>query len=363
MVVIGLGLLFSKKKPASSSDGRTPEEIEREKMKNEEPDIWQRFFGLVDDTDNVMRAVVTGDENSGKIIDYIAPGERYNWTTHRMEAFVEKDPVNLFLLKYFSKRVYGRPFFDSLRPLNIDRVVKKPTTMRSSSLLELLDAKSVKRYGLYKEGMRPIYLENIDAGDGIRFNVICWATFEVFDPDPAFRIYKDNFLPDASEIVSTYLSSKVLNSSWDQYKVIANNGTVFLLDELNPLLKKMGIKITQIRMSDPELNASIQEVMVEKKRAIIRAEAVVAESLGTRDAAINVANGEAEAIERLAIASKAPFEELTAVYISKGYGPMEAAKIANGMIAIRQNTEAIGKLKVYVASGNGTGVNLNVPTD
>lgn len=334
----------------------------KENVNDEVKTIWQRF-GLIDETPNLYRAVVRGNEDKGPIVTYIAPGEKYNHTTHRMVKITpeeQKEREGIFYT-LFGKIWYGFPFINSLRPLPIDRVVKKSTEElgKGAKLEDQLKAMTVIRYGLQKFLLRPTHHKDLDTTDGVRFSITSYAQIEVFDPEPAFTIYKENFLQTIIELVSGLFSLKVLPYEWEYYKKTGKDIEQNEIDKLNVRLESIGVKIIQLIMSDPEVHPDMQAAFEEHKKAIEAAKAKGAKGKGKKDYLVYIAEGEASAIERIAEAKKKRFEVLISMYTTNGFTPYEAAQKASEMISAEFNAEAIGKLTNYVA-GSG-GINLNIP--
>lgn len=361
MLIIGTLLLFSRK---AGEDGRTGSG----KPKDEKKGFWQ-YFGLVDNSPNLFRAVVAGNESSGPVIKIIATFKdmRYDPKLKRLvplkaweSQYPDENMFEEFVRVAFGKLYYGLPFIRNVKPLYIDRVVDKDTNAAAGQSLEnQLEASMVKRYGLYREIQRPTYHKNVDTKDGVRFNVNSYAFIEVENPEPAFEIYADNLLQTISKIISGFVSSKVILMDWDEYKTAGEKGNKFSktdIEELNILLNKLGLKVTQLTMSDPEANESVQEALERKKKAQEDAAAKRLQGEGEKDYLISVGEGNARVIERIAKANAERFNQLIELYTKNGLSKKDAVDKANAMIAAEFNADAIGKLTGTYAPGLGSGV-------
>jgi regulator of protease activity HflC (stomatin/prohibitin superfamily) len=367
VALVGLFFLLSRKK---GEDGVTGSGVPRD----EEKDFWQHF-GLVDDSPNLIRAIVAGNENTGPIIGFITNvlGKKYDPITKKMvplspgeNPYGNETWFERFVRRTFGKRVFGFPFIRNLRPLTIDRVVKKNTSDGGSEtdLSKQLSASFVKRYGLYGEILRPTHHKDIDTKDGVRFSANSYAIIEVTNPEPAFTIYSDSFLQTISEIISGFVSSKIIRMTWEFYKRKGRDGNKFdatEIAELNLLLGALGVKVIQFTMSDPQLAASIQTALEKRKTAQETSAARRLEGEGEKDYRISIGEGDAKVIERVAKAKASRFEELITLYIKNGWSNREAVDKANAMIVAEFNADAIGRLTgTYVAGG--AGVQMAIPT-
>jgi hypothetical protein len=363
---VGLFLLFTTPKKVVQGG-----ENDDQKTHDEVKGFWQ-YFGLVDDTPNMIRAVVAGNENKGPIIRYIAnvTGMKYDPDQKMLvpleeigkdnkgkpifeNPYADESLLGTFLREKFGKRIYGWPIINNIRPLQIDRVVRAKTTTEKLTLADQLSASSVKRYGLKVLIFRPTFHDDLDTNDGIRFSVISYATLEVFNPEPAFTVYNDDLLPNISEIISGLISLKVLPNSWNHYKTIGKEIQPHELTHLNQKLESMGVKIRQLTMSDPEINSDMQKTLEIKKTAVETAAARKLAGTGEKDYAIEVGKGQAKAIEIIAVAKASRFAQLIDLYIKNGWSNKEAVDKANAMISAEFNADAIGKLTTYVAGGAG----------
>src|ERR1035437_10051069 len=95
---VGLFLLFTTPKKVVQGG-----ENDDQKTHDEVKGFWQ-YFGLVDDTPNMIRAVVAGNENKGPIIRYIAnvTGMKY-----------DPDQKMLVPLEEIGKDNKGKPIFEN----------------------------------------------------------------------------------------------------------------------------------------------------------------------------------------------------------------------------------------------------------
>ena len=348
----------------------TPKTEEERKSTDEVKSVWQ-FFGLVDDTPNKIWAVVTGNEETGPIEGYISnvSGKKYDPLKKKMvplalgeDPYAGEDPIATLIRELTGKRVFGKPFIHSLRPLGIDRVVTKETGVEPDPAKQLKSA-FVRRYGLYGEIYRPTYHVDVDTKDGVRFNVYSYAIIEVEDPEPGFTIYKESLLQSASQIISAFLSGKIINMSWDDYKESRKTGLKLELGKLNKMLKPLGLKVTQLNLSDPQLSLSslkVQEAVEKKKIAIETAAARREEGKGESDYEASVGKGKARAIASIAIAKAKRVTEYVAINKANGMNDKEAVIEANRMVEAEFNAEAISKLTgTYVAGGAGVNFNVN----
>jgi regulator of protease activity HflC (stomatin/prohibitin superfamily) len=357
--VIALFLLLTqKRKGADGTTGnlRGPED--------EVKDIWQSL-GLVDDSPNLIRAKVAGNENTGPILEYfgnvrgkkVEPNGVVRPLHPNEDHYADETDIEALIRTTFGKRVYGLPIIRNIRPLTIDRVVVKDTERTLLDPAQELTASFVKRYGLYENFLRPTKHVNVDTKDGVRFTVTSYVVLDVVDAKPAFEIYPDSLLQTISKIVSGFISTKVIALNWDEYKAKGSNGQKFTqaeLEELNLLLQPLGLIVKQFTMSDPVLNPQIQQAFERKATAVETAAAKREEGAGERDYRKSVAEGDAMGIERLAVAKRKRFEELVTLYKANGVTAPDAVDKANAMIAAEFNAEAIGKLTgTYVAGGVG----------
>lgn len=364
MVAVGSFFLLTKKSARGSATGD-------QKTQDEIKDVWQ-YLGLIDDTPNLIRAVVAGDESKGPIIGYITniPGKKYDPTQTGPRKIVPLTPgedpradeseVAKLIREFSGKRVFGLPIIRGIKPLTVDRVVQKDTKGKrdAAEFENQLIANSVKRYGLYHEILRPTYHEDVDTKDGVRFNVYSYAVIEVIDPEPAFTIYPDSLLQTISQIVSGFISTKVIAMTWEEYKEAGKDGKKFEVGELNPLLLKLGVEVTQLTMSDPELNESIQKAMEAKATAEQAAAARIEQGKGEKGYLEQVADGNRYATEQAAIANARRFKELIELFKSNGVSEADATEEANKIIIAEVNAEAIGKLQGTYAPGTGAVVAL-----
>lgn len=356
---VGLFLLFTTPKKVAENG-----ENEDQKTHDEVKSFWQ-YFGLVDDTPNLIRAVVAGNEDKGPIVGYLTDGSsKFDPILKRLvpiapgeDPYADENPLEKILRTKFGKRIYGWPLISNIRPLQIDRVVKAKTTTQKLKLADQLSASSVKRYGLKEKIFRPTYHDDLDTTDGTRFSVTSYATLRVFNPEPAFTIYSDDLLPNISEIISGLISSKVLPYDWEHYKETRREG--IHLDELTALnlkLEPLGVEITQLTMSDPEVNDDMQAALEAEKKAERAAAAKIREGTGQRYFDIQIAEGQSVAIERLAKAKAARISELVAFYERKGILVEKAVEMANDLVAREFTAESIAKLQGTYAPGLGAGV-------
>ncbi len=326
-------------------------------------DIWQ-IFGLVDDAPNGYRAVVSGPTGHGRILYYIADTDRVS--TNPLVRNRSVDLLTLLVERITGKRVFGLPFITSLRDMDIDRVVKRPTLIKQEvSLFEQIEATGVvKRKLLYREIYRPTYHEALDTKDQVRFNVNSDAVINVTDPEPAYKRYQHSFLQTLSDRIGNYIASQVNNMDWETYKAYRVGDNKFDLVGLNQMLTDLGVEVIRLTVSDyeiakasPEVQAALQEVKIAERQA----EAQRRRGEGERDFAILTAEGRAKAIERLAKAEAKRFDELFRTFRKDGkMSEAEAIHLAQQTIVAEVNAEAIGKLTTY-APGNPGGVQLSVP--
>lgn len=369
VVFLALGVFFllfpnKKSEPKKTTEPKGAD-INVATMRNEEHDLWYTF-GLIDYTPNVIRAVVAGNESTGPVLRYMGNlrnNKRVDPTTGRVEPcsdpFAGEHPLQTLVRESFGKLFYGVPGFRNIKPLTIDRVVKKNTGASKVKPDEQLEASFVRRYGLYQEFLRPTEHVNLDTKDGVRFTVTSNAVVEVVDAKPAFEIFTDSLLQTISELIAGFVSTKVIALDWERYKEAGTGGNKFspaeLNDELNVLLIPLGVRVTQLTMSDPTLNADMQKALEQKKTAQEKAAARALEGEGEKKYLISVGEGQATQIERIAKAKAKRFEELVTLYTTDGaFTRDRAVEMANAMINNEFNAEAISKLTgTYVAGGVG----------
>jgi hypothetical protein len=375
--IIGISLRLSEKKVEKSKDPNTSDDP---KMKDELPDFWQRFMGLVDDTPNYIRAIVAGPSGKGQILHYISYQEWWDPDNKKWVALKPGDlypgegPVAHAIRLKWGKRYIGFPLFRSLRPLSIERVVPISTLEKSLKLKEQLRSNTVRRQGLYKDILRPTLHENLTTQDNVRITVISDAYLEVSDPEPAFRTFPDSLLQNVDKINGNFISAKVTQLCYEDYKKSGKKGHKFEENdilEVNDLIRPLGLKITQLTMSNPELASSIQdkfdkraeadvEAQTTIKNAKAKAEARREEGKGEADYVKNVGNAEAEIIERKAKADQVRIKLLTEFFIEKGVPGPEAAEMARQADLFEGQNDAIGKNTGVWAPGNNN-IQIAVP--
>lgn len=391
LIVLGIFfLLFPKKsEPKKTVEQPKSANVNVGTVKDEGHDPWYAF-GLVDHTPNLIRAVVAGNESSGTILRYMGNlrndkevdpktgkvseyKKKVNPETGVVERcenpFAGEHPLQTIVRESFGKLFYGVPKFRNIKPLMIDRVAKKNTGASKAKPDEQLETSFVRRYGLYQEFLRPTEHPTVDTKDGMRFAVTSNALIKVTDARPAFEMFTDSLLQTISEIISGFVSTKVIDLEWEAYKKAGEKGNKFLpaeLDELNALLIPLGVEVTQLTMSDPVVNPEMQKALELKKTAEEEAKAKKLAGQAQRQYLTDVGEGEAAAIESIAKAKASRFEELIKKYTEidlktgePAYTRAEAIKMANDMISMEFNAEAISKLTgTYVAGG--TGVQLGI---
>ncbi len=332
------------------------------KPSDEVRDFWQ-VLGLVDDAPNGYRAVVSGSKGTGQILYYLA--DRDGVSTNPNVRPRATDRVTRIVERITGKRVFGLPFVTSLRSMDIDRVVKKSTQIKQEVALyeQIVAPGAVSRQLLYREINRPTYHEALDTIDGVRFNIISDAVINVIDPEPGFMRYQHSFLQTLSDRIGNYIATQVNNMDWETYKKHKAGINKFDLAGLNEVLKDLGVEVVRLTVSDPEIAKGSPEVQAALEAAKIaeeRAKAKRKEGEGQRDYAISIAEGNAQAVERLAKAEAARFEELFLTFRKNGLTEAQAIHLAQQTIIAEVNAEAIGKLTTY-APGNPGGVQLSVP--
>jgi regulator of protease activity HflC (stomatin/prohibitin superfamily) len=147
--------------------------------------------------------------------------------------------------------------------------------------------------------------------------------------------------------------------TWDQYKATGKDFAKEDTDKLDADLKNLGVRFENLTMSDPELNATIQDAMELRFRAEEEAAAKREKGKGEKDYAISIGEGTARVTELNAVANRKRFEELVTLFRGKGMSDVVATEEAIRVILETQNAEAIGKLTTYVAGGSNTGIVLN----
>ncbi len=380
-VIIGIFRLITRN---ATDESTTPSSVPRDTPSSDSgKDFWGKL-GLVDDTPNLIRAVVAGGTGNGPILYFIdnVPGRIYDSGTKKMrdlepgedrykdEGFLERIVRNIT-----GKRVYGLPFIRSFRPIKIDRVVKKEARAGgvAVALEDQLDATGlVTKYALYGQFYRPTYHPALDTDDGVRFATNSYALLRVVDPEPAFTVYKDSLLQTVDEIKDAFISSQVLKLKWEEYKDKGSdtrdgeaNESKFDLTIFNKMLKPTGLEAVQLTFSDPEIfkgAPELQKALEQKKIAEEKAHARRAEGEGEKDYHISVAEGQAKGLERLAQAKARRFDELFNSFKGKFFSDEDAAREANELIKAEFNADAVSKLTGVYAPGGHAGVQLSVPT-
>lgn len=314
-------------------------------------------FGLVDDSPNMYRAVVSGPSGKGRILRIISDLDARSG-----------NPLVVLIERLSGKRYYGLPFVTSIRPIDIDRVVRKQTqtTEAESSLISQLDATGiVRRRGLMRQFPRPIYHPAIDTLDGVRINLNSYLVIEVIGPRPEapFTIYKDSLLQTIDQIVGSHVATKINQMKLEDYKA-SNSGAVnrFDLGELNRKLRILDVRALQHNVSDyeivknsPEVQRAMEEVVIAEQQAKAKRTA----GKGEADYTIRTGAAKARVVERMAKAEAVRFDELFKSFRVKGVSEAQAIKMAQAVIVAEVNAEAIGKL-VYYGAGS-SGVQLAVP--
>ena len=358
-VVAGFFLLATKKPVVAAGEDSN--------MQDEVKSIWQ-YLGLVDNTPNLFWAVVAGDEEKGPIVGYMAnvEGMRCDWATGLLtplavgeNPYAGESEIEKFIRVTFGKRVFGWPIIRSIRPVYIERTVRSGVSTDVATLSGQLESSVVKRYGLRVEIFRPTLHTDVDTSDGKRFTVISYAIVDVVDPRPAFTVYKRGLLETVSEKIASFFSVKVLGMTWEDYKLQGTADAKFNASELDATLFPLGVKVRQLTVSDPELNAAIQAAIDKRATAVEEKATRVIASEGDREARINVATGEAQAIEKIAVAKRKRVEELVTLYKANGVDQVEAVKMANIQVAAEFTAEAISKLTGTYVAGNA-GVQIGV---
>ncbi len=356
---------------------------------NGDPDEVRKYsfwktFGFTDDTPNLIQAVVAGDKQRGRILRYIMnkPGKKYDQELGVVPLLPGEDPYDgesdflRFIREKFGKRYLGWPFFYTTQPLSIDRVVNAPTMNGKIPLENQLLTKVVSKEGLYQEFFRPTLHAVLDTNDAVRFGVISYANVEVFDATPAFTVYRDNFLQNISEIISSFIAARALEMDWNTYKTTGKEITPEDLGKINKKLNPLGVRITQLSLGDPEPDPEIQKALSAKKIAEEKALAAEVEGEGKGNAAKKEALGKAEArrteadaekyattvtgegdavrIKLIAEANASRIAVLADEFIKAGYSPVAAGREAKRTLLAELESEAIGKLTgTYVAGGKG----------
>ena len=352
-----------------SSSSKKDEEAKNKNF-SEDSSIWRKL-GFIDETPNLIRAVVAGDAESGPILYYTANvrGKKIDKKGRLTHLEDEEDqqsglnPFQLFTIHTFGKRWIGLPFFRNVKPIDIDRVVKKDTQDADQEKLKLsgvLGASKKTSYGLYAEFPRPTYHHELDTNDQVRFNIISTAIVVVEDAEQAFTIYNDSLLQNISDIIETFISNKVLKMNWENYKnegsenQTGKTGTEKFaksMDDLNCRLSPLGVIVKHLFISDPEISKGAEEM-----QKALEATRIAKERANAKSAE---ADGEGRAIERIATAKADRYRQLVEFYKAQGVSAPEAVVMANSMVSAEFNAEAIGKLNVYVAGGSG--VQLTLP--
>ena len=392
MVLLGLYFLLSKnsggKRPSASSSttsnpagaNKVPDDGSPvEKISDEEHDWWY-YFGFVDDTPNVMRAVVAGNEKTGGIRRYMGnlSGKYIHPVTGKLTVrenpnnyeFEDAHPIFRFIQTEFGRRWYGIPFIRNVRRVLIDRVVSKNTQATQKSLSDELLANTVVRYGVYDEMIRPTLHKDVDAEDNIRFSAISYSVLEATDAGKIFGKYSDNLLPAASKLISSYFSRKIIKEAYDDYKKGGNLFEQTEIDNINQLLDPLGVRVRQITMGDPELHPDIQKSQQQVAEAKQRANAKEIDGDGERRFKIKVADGDLYATkkeaegklytaQKVAEGQKVEFETLVKYFKANGASNESAVRLAYDRIVVGLNAEAIGKLQTYVAGQYG--IQLGIP--
>ncbi len=354
---------------------RKPEEQES----SEKWGFW-RSLGFVDETPNLIRAIVAGNEENGPIINYVGnvkgkeirpdgklKPKRVNTkvTIENLTNLVRNEiSIQSWLIKTFGVRWIGLPYLRNVKPVYIDRVVRKDTEETPQEKIRLssaLKASKVKKYGLYAEFPRPTYHHELDTKDQVRFNILSTAIVEVEDARPFFEVYSDGFLQTISDIIGTFISNQVLKMDWETYKGKGEKSDKQLgtekfgeaMEDLNLRLKPLGVKVKHLYISDPEISKAaekMQEALEATRIAKEKANAKLAE-----------ADGEGGYIAKIAEAKTRRVSALMEMYVKGGMPAPEALRLATATVVAEINAEAVGKLTTYVAGG--TGVQIGLPTE
>jgi len=340
--------------PASPASNASPKD---ERAQDEPKGKWE-WLGLVDDTPNMIRCVVTGWTGKGRVLKCIRPNDKRQPGLFGWRSVVEK---------LTGKMVFGTPLFTSLRTVEIDRVVLGQTRTDNAdlNLIDEINATGVvKRRGLKEVFQRPIYHSRLDTGDKVKINLNTNSVVRVIDPEKGFVYYNDSLLQSISQTIKDNVSVQVWKMKFDDIGKVP-----FDLTELNKSLFIFGVMVDQMTTSDPEIAKGSEEVQKAMEKVIIakkEAEAAMETAEGTRNTAkgerdrrIFVAEGDAKAIERLAKAEAKRFDELHAALMRGGLTNTEAIRRAQETVIAEFNAEAIGKL-TYYATGN-QGPQLTVP--
>jgi hypothetical protein len=381
LVGVGLYLVFSKDTVRKPPD---PNVSNDSKVRDELPDLWMKL-GYADDAPNVRRAITAGWAGTGTILRYIAYRQDWDETLQKFlpitgDRYKGESEIDYLVRKKLGKRRFGYPIINSLKPLDIDRVVKVDTSVihdktknpdadQAPKILSMLSAKKVRRYGLYEEITRPTFHEYVDTKDGVRFSAISTLIIDSTDPRPIFEKYPDSFLQNISEIVLNFFSAKVIKMEWEEYKAFGEHGHKFVgteLGDLQDLLKPYGVEIKLFTISDPELHPAIQKQFDERAGATANAQKTGIDAEAAAKAAETKSRGEAAAIRNVgkatAEANRMRFEELVSYYVTTGHSKKNAVTMANDVIIAEGLNEAIGTNKgVWAPGGKGNGIQIAVP--
>lgn len=356
-------------------------------------DPWQNF-GLVYNTPNLVRAVVGWDEHEGDIIDIIAnvDGKKYDGEKDELvdlppgeTKYDGENTFEKFARDYLSRRIYGLPFIRKIRPVEVDRVVQKPSAPGVKRTLgEELEASTEIRYGIYGVFPRQTNLSDLDAGDKTRFSVNTTATIYLVKPRLAFSVYKDNFLQMIDKQIRAFMKSKAVSGDYDAFLKSQKEFKENDLAPLNALLITIGFGCSLLTSTDPELHPDIQTSMEAETKAkqkakaareeaagerdsqVIRAEgerkAKIIEAEGTKRSTILKAEGDAEAIEKIAKAKRARVAELFAEFKGKAFSDSDALRMATDLVSAEFNAEAVANHQGALVMGQGSPVQMSVST-
>ncbi len=313
-------------------------------------------FGIVHKTPNLIRAVVAGDEHQGDILGYISTVEGMDYGNKILK--IDVPPQIEWAVRFFlGRQVYGFPIIRKIRPLTVDRVVEKPTKPgEKRGLAEELESSTDIRYGLYGRFPRRTHHGAMDTRNKVRFAVNSLANLEVFDPEPIFTVYKDNFLQVVDTQIGSFLKALIVSGTYEHYLDGQKKFSEGNLDELNKLLRPVGLRCTMLTLSDPELHPEIQAAMQREAEAGQDAKAQIIKAEAQKRADTLVSEGQAAAIRNLAEAKGKRAKEIYAQIRSAYFSDNDAMVAAMAQVEKEFIAQAVQNHAGTLVLGGNSGL-------
>jgi regulator of protease activity HflC (stomatin/prohibitin superfamily) len=238
---------------------------------------------------------------------------------------------------------------------------------------------------------RPYRLDKVELSDRLSVDILVVAKFEVVKPQIPVFVFKGGFFANAGSILSADVADRVNNMTLDDF-IKAQKGEVggilkgmkaseesigeelelkdtttdsavrHNLGDFNRELirqvglRLVGISITQFDPSDTEIRNAMQA----KELAVKQGQARIASAEATKAARITEAEGEGQAIERLATAQGAQIREtVSALASTLGNPDVVAEQVGRVLIANARVLEAqavagpTSKITTWVNGGGG----------